>query len=170
MGISNELSCEVGTFSCCCNPHRFFQSEVLRLYFTLVEPWVAQYVWLPSYSSWFICMQMWGGRSTSHHLTCPSPSAADWLGVLSIWLPTSAPPTGLDECFFNSLVVRPPCSSIVCQFWLFFVFKCFVVHVLVVRGGILSIYASILARSSHHLFFMVNNILELLCYHHTLFL
>ena len=40
------------------------------------------------------------------------------------WLPVSAPPTGLDECFiFVSLVVRLPCGSIFCQFWLFFVFK-----------------------------------------------
>ena len=40
------------------------------------------------------------------------------------WLPVSAPPTGLDECFFfNSLVVGLPYSSIFCQFWLFFVFK-----------------------------------------------
>ena len=48
----------------------------------------------------------------------------------------SAPPTGLDECFFfNSLVVGLPYSSVFCQFWLFFVFKCvFVLH-LVVQGG-----------------------------------
>ena len=40
------------------------------------------------------------------------------------WLPVSAPPTSLDECFFFiSLVVRLPCSSVFCQFWLFFVFK-----------------------------------------------
>ena len=39
-------------------------------------------------------------------------------------LPVSAPPTGLYECFFFiSLVVGLPCSSIFCQFWLFFVFK-----------------------------------------------
>ena len=39
-------------------------------------------------------------------------------------LPISAPPTGLDECFFfTSLVVGLPYSSIFCQFWLFFVFK-----------------------------------------------
>ena len=39
-------------------------------------------------------------------------------------LPVSAPPTGLDECFFFiSMVVGLPCSSIFCQFWLFFVFK-----------------------------------------------
>ena len=35
----------------------------------------------------------------------------------------SAPPTGLDKCsFFYLLGVRLPCHSILCQFWLFFVF------------------------------------------------
>ena len=44
--------------------------------------------------------------------------------VLPARLPISAPPTGLDVCFFFiSLVVRLPYSSIFCQFWLFFVFK-----------------------------------------------
>ena len=39
-------------------------------------------------------------------------------------LPVSAPPTGLDECFFFiSLVVGLPCGLIFCQFWLAFVFK-----------------------------------------------
>ena len=36
------------------------------------------------------------------------------------WLPISAPPIGLDECFFFfiSLVVGLPCCSIFCRFWL----------------------------------------------------
>ena len=39
-------------------------------------------------------------------------------------LPISDLPTGLDVCFFFiSLVVGLLCSSIFCQFWLFFVFK-----------------------------------------------
>ena len=43
---------------------------------------------------------------------------------LRVCLPVSAPPTGLDECFFFiSLVVRLPCGSIFCQFWLIFMFK-----------------------------------------------
>ena len=51
-------------------------------------------------------------------------------------LPVSAHPISLNECFFfNSLVVRPPYSSIFWQFWLFFVFKFVVVLLLVVRGG-----------------------------------
>ena len=37
---TKELSCEAGSFSCCLNPHRFFPSEVLRLYFPALEPWV----------------------------------------------------------------------------------------------------------------------------------
>ena len=38
----------------------------------------------------------------------------------------SAPPTGLEECFFFiSLVVGLLCGSIFCQFWLVFVFKLF---------------------------------------------
>ena len=41
----------------------------------------------------------------------------------STWLPISTPPTSLDECFFISLVVGIPYSSIFCLFWLFFVFK-----------------------------------------------
>ena len=41
-GLSNEPSCQARSFSCHCNPHRFFQSEVMRLYFTALEPWVVQ--------------------------------------------------------------------------------------------------------------------------------
>ena len=56
--------------------------------------------------------------------TSLSPPATSLLQVLSAWLPISAPPMGLDECFFlNSLVVRLPYNLIFCQFWLFFVFK-----------------------------------------------
>ena len=63
----------------------------------------------------------------------PSPPAAALPRVLSAWLPISAPPTGLDECFFfNSLVVGLSYSLIFCQFWLFFVFKFVVVLLLVV--------------------------------------
>ena len=90
MGLSNELSCEAGSFSHHHNPHRFLQSEVLSLYFTIQEPWVAWSVLLLSCSSWFICMQMWDR---------PPPAEA-LLRALSTQLPVSAPPTGLYECFF----------------------------------------------------------------------
>ena len=55
MGLSNES----GNFSCYLNSHRFFQSEVLKLYFPTRDPWVAWSVSVPICSSWFICMQMW---------------------------------------------------------------------------------------------------------------
>ena len=56
------------------------------------------------------------------------------------------PPTGLDECFFfSSFVVRLPYSSIVWQFWLFCVFKFFVVLFCYVKRQRVSTYASILA-------------------------
>ena len=65
---------------------------------------------------------------TSPNLARPGPPAAALLRVLSIWLPVSTPPTGLDECFFfNSLVVVLPYSLIFCQFWLVFAFKFVVV-------------------------------------------
>ena len=61
---------------------------------------------------------------TPQSTTSLSQPATALLQVLSARLPISAPPTGLDECFFFiSLVVGLPYSSIFCQFWLFFVFK-----------------------------------------------
>ena len=110
MGLSNELSCETGSFSRHHNPHRFFQSEVLSLYFPALDPWVAQSVLLPSCSSWFIHMQMWDQpalrlacqlpphlpSSSSHcpawsllHPSCPSlPLLLVWMNVssLTLWL------------------------------------------------------------------------------------
>ena len=115
-------------------PTGFFQWELYRLYFPVLEPWVTWSVLLPRCSSWFICTQMWDHLL---HQLLPAP-------VLQLppcressppWLPNSTPPTGLDECFsFNSLVVGLPYSSIFWQFWLFFVFR-LVVVLLFVRGG-----------------------------------
>ena len=48
-----------------------------------------------------------------------------------LWLPMSTPPTSLNECFFNSSVVRVPCSMTFWLFW-FFVFKLVVILLLVV--------------------------------------
>ena len=126
MSLSNGLSCKTGSFSRCHNPHRFLQPAVLRHYFPMLEPWVSWSVSLPSCSSWFICMQMWG-----HPPHQPLPCHTSYLP----WLPISALPTSLNECFFNSLVVRLPYSSIFWQFWLFFVLKFVAVLHLVVRGS-----------------------------------
>ena len=111
MGLSSELSCEAGNFSCCRSSHRLFQSEALSLYFPTLESWVAWSVSLPSCSSWIICTQVWD------RLTLQLPPCCE---SFPPWLAVSAPPTSLDECFFfNSLVVRFPYSSIFWQFWLF---------------------------------------------------
>ena len=84
-------------------------------------------VLLPSCSSQFICTQMW-----DHLVHQPPPFHESSLP----WLPVSAPPTSFNEYFFfNSLVVRLPCSLIFWHFWLFFVFKFVVVLLVVVRGG-----------------------------------
>ena len=105
MGLSNELSCEAGSFSHRhLNPHRCFQSEVLRLYLPTLEPWAVWSVSLPNCSSWFICTQMWD-RSVYNSLPrwvhqpppwgkfsppgCPSPLLLlVWINVSSLipWL------------------------------------------------------------------------------------
>ena len=101
MGLSNELSCKAGILYHCCNPQRFFQSEVLRLYLPALEHWVAQSVSLLSCSFQFIHMQMWDcplhqlqchlPQSTSHcfavsplHLGCLS------LSLLPVWMNVSS--------------------------------------------------------------------------------
>ena len=119
-GLSNELSCEAGSFSCCHNSHRCIDPEVLRLYFPTLEPWVARSVSLPSCSSWFIHNECGNNHSISHHLTRlilqPQPCCASF----PPWLPISTLSTRLDECFFfNSLVFQLPYSSIFWQFWFF---------------------------------------------------
>ena len=127
MGSTNELYCEARSFSCCLNPHGFFQSEVLGFYFPTLEPWVARSVSLPSCSFWFIPMPIWD-RPFCQLLPCQESSPPG--------MSVSAPPTSLEECFFvNSLVVGLPYSLIFCHFCLFFVFNFFVVLLLVVQGG-----------------------------------
>ena len=82
MSLSNRLSCESGGFSCCLNPHRFFQLEVLRFYFPSLEPQVEQSnlscspVAPPSLSA----CQCGITQSASCHLTHPSPPATALLG------------------------------------------------------------------------------------------
>ena len=121
------LSCEAGSLPCHLNPHKFLQPEVLSLYFPALDPWVVGSVSLPSCSSQFICPQMWD---------CPLCQPPPCCKFSLPHLPVSAPPIGLDECFFfNSLVVRLQYSSVFSQFWLLFIFKSVVVLLLVVWGS-----------------------------------
>ena len=64
VGLSNELFCETGSFSCSLKSHKFYQPEVLRFYFPALDSWVVQSVSIPSLSSWFIHGQVWD------HLLC----------------------------------------------------------------------------------------------------
>ena len=128
MGLSKELSCEAGTFSCCHKPRRFLQPEVLRLYFTVLEPWVVRSVSLPLFLRVYPHSNV-EPQPLSHP---PGPPATALPPVLST--PSSTP--GLVEgFFFSSLIVGLPYHSIFWQFWLFFVFKFVVVLLLAVGGG-----------------------------------
>ena len=108
-----------------------FYREVWRLYFPILEPWVARTVSLPTCFSWFIHMQMWDHPVHQPPYYCDSSPPR---------LPISAPPTGLNECFFfNSLVGKLPYSSISWPFWLgvfLFIFKCVVFLFVVKRGTV----------------------------------
>ena len=134
VGLSNELSCEAGSFCCChLNPHRYFQLEALRLYFPMLEPWVVWSVSLPRCSSQFI--RMWIAQLARsclshpvlqtppcHKSSLPSYTA---LPLLLVWMNVSSLTPWLLDCH----------RLIFCQFWLVFVFKFVVVLLLVVRGG-----------------------------------
>ena len=108
-----------------------FSIRGLRLYFPVLEPWVAWSAAFSRHLPVYLCVNV--GPLGLLVVTLPAPlvpqSASLW-----VWLrqrescpprlPVSAPPTGLDEFFFFiSLVVGLLCGSIFCQFWLFFVFK-----------------------------------------------
>ena len=57
-----------------------------------------------------------------------------------LWPPISTPPTHMDEyCFFKSLLVRLPYSSIFWQFWVFFVLRVVVIILVVPPGGKVSL-------------------------------
>ena len=99
MGLSNAIPCVAGSFFCHHNSHRIFQSEVLRLYpsvLEVLEPWDVHSVRLPSCSSWFICTQMWDCLvckllpcCESSLPSCPSlPLLLVWMNVSSLtpWL------------------------------------------------------------------------------------
>ena len=115
----------------------------------MLEPWVAQCVSLPSCSFRFICTQIWD-CPLHQPLPCCKSSLPGCV-TSSPQLPVSAPPTGLDECFFfNSLVVGLPYSLIFCQFWLFFGFLiCCCPSFCCARRHSVSTGASILVGSSN---------------------
>ena len=146
MGLSNDLSCEAGSFSCCRpNPHGVFSQWFEALFpHTGALGYVVCFV--PRHSSKFICARMWGYRvasgqtagpvhptlrqsrsrhshGSSLHPSCPSPPLLPvWMNVyfLSPWCRTSLP--------FDFLSVLVVGGGAVClptppSWFLFFVFK-----------------------------------------------
>ena len=99
-----------------------FSISGLRLYFPVLEPWVARSVLLSSCSSWFILTQM---RDLLLHQPLPrwvcqlppcrdsSPSSCPSLPLLPVWMNVSS----LSPWLLDFHTVR------FCQFWLVFVFK-----------------------------------------------
>ena len=125
MGLSNELSCEAGSFSCCClNPMGVFTQRFEAL-FPRAGALGCVVCFAPRHcSSWLIYARIWG-NTTGQGL----PATTLWGLLVAAWLapfhnpplhwvrqplpccesslpqlPISAPPTGLDECFFFYLL------------------------------------------------------------------
>ena len=157
MGLSNELSCEAGSFSCHLIPHRFFQSEVLRLYFPVPGPCIVWSVWLPSVSSPFVCTQMW-----DHLLHQPPPCCLSsppcclsppllpvWLNVSSLcpWLSDfhTVRFSGSSGCFlFLKLLLS--------LFWLFEEAQCIYLYLRLCQKSLLVLIKSL---NHWHSFFYV---------------
>ena len=127
MGLSSKLSCKAQSFSHCHNPHRFFQSEVLRLYFPHWNPGLRSLSHSPVFPP-RLSARIYGiAQFASCHLaaspllpSCPS------LPLLPVWMNVSP----LTAWLLDFPTVRFSGSS-----GCFFVFKFVVVLILVVRGG-----------------------------------
>ena len=99
MGLSNNLSCEAGSLSCCCpNPHRRFQSEVWGFISLRWSPGLRGLLRSLPFV-WFIYARMWGRR------VLPTTLRALFSATLSlallVYLCANVGPQGL-------LVVRLP--------------------------------------------------------------
>ena len=129
-----------------------FSISGLRLYFPALEPWCFAVCFAtPLFFLVYLCANVGLTSSQAAALLdppaapCPShskfatslgPPATALPWVLSTQLHISTPPTSLDEyVFVNSLVVRLPYCSILCQLWLFFVFKLLLSFCWLCKGG-----------------------------------
>ena len=151
MGLSNQLSCEAGSFSCCrlnpAPPSRVFSIRSLRLYFPALELWVALSVSLPSCSSWFIHTRMWDRPLHQLPPCCKSsPPGCPTLPLLLVWMNVSS----LSPWFSDFHTVRFSVSS-GCVLFL----NCCCPSFGCVRRCSVSTYASILAGSSCKMYLKV---------------
>ena len=72
MGLSNDLSCEAGSLSCCRpNPHGRFQIRGLRLYFPELEPWVTPSASVPDVHPGLSVHECGVAGSASGWTACP---------------------------------------------------------------------------------------------------
>ena len=84
MGLSNDLSCEAGSLSCCRpNPHGCFQSEVSGFISPRWSPGLHSLLCSPPFAQ-FICVRMWGRRVLPAAL--PAPFSATLSPALSVYL------------------------------------------------------------------------------------
>ena len=135
MDLSNDLSCEAGSLSCCLNPPQVFSPRGLKLYFPALEPWVMWFALLPCCLSGLSVCECGAAGSTSGQTACPvpptlrqSPSRHGHASPLrpgarlhlSFW----------SECMFlfYLLGVGLPCHWIFCQFWLCEEAQCVYLH------------------------------------------
>ena len=92
-GLSNDLSCEVGSFSHRCNSIGFYLQRfcLQRFYFPVLEPWVEWSALLPSCSSQFICTWIWDCPSISRRLAL-HPFHPGWQSppLLPVWVNVSS--------------------------------------------------------------------------------
>ena len=115
----------LGVFLLPPQPPRVFSIRGLRLYFQSWSPGLCGLLHSPAVRPGLSMCECGAVGSASCRTACPIPHQPPPCCESSLpWLPVSAPPTSLDECFFFiSLVVRLPYSLSFCQFWLVFVFK-----------------------------------------------
>ena len=105
-------------------PHGCFQSEVWGFISPHWSPGLPGLFAPPLFLLVYLCSNVGPQGLLAAAWPAPFHSPPPCCKSSGPWLSVSAPPTGLDECFFFiSLVVGLPYSSIFCQFWLCFVFK-----------------------------------------------
>ena len=131
MDISNKLSLEAGGFSHHFNPHRIFSVRGFENLFLCSGTLSCAVCLTPQLVLPIYLQANVGLPNLPTAASLGLPATAFTVPVLQplpcqessqAQLPTSAPPTSLDECLcFNSLVVKLLYSSILWQFWLFFI-------------------------------------------------
>ena len=125
MGLSNGLSVEAGSLSCCrLNTPWVFSIRGLRLYFTVLEPWVTWSASLPTVRPGLSVRKCRATGFASGQTACPvHPTLRESHSHHGNACPLR--PSYQSGCMFlfYLLGVGLPCHSIFCQFWLFFVFK-----------------------------------------------